>query len=161
MANEALLSRVPVRAENVFRVRTEEPSPEAAALQYESVVKNYFAPRPGQFPCFDLILLGLGPDGHTASLFPGTAALQEKERLVVSNWVEKLKAYRVTSTYPVINSAACVMFLVSGKEKAEIVREVFENSKADLPAQRVRPVSGRLLWLIDRPAGGLLSGEGA
>ena len=159
MANEALLSRVRVRAENVFRVRTEEPSPEAAALQYESVMKNYFALRPGQFPCFDLILLGLGPDGHIASLFPGTAALQEKERLVVSNWVEKLKAYRFTSTYPVINSAACVMFLVSGKEKAQIVREVFENSKADLPARRVRPADGRLLWLIDHPAASLLSGE--
>jgi len=149
-----------VPPENVFRVRTEDASAEAAALQYESAVKNYFALRPGQFPCFDLILLGLGPDGHVASLFPGTAALEEKKRLVVANWVAKLKAYRVTFTYPVINHSACVVFLVSGKEKAEIVREVFDNRKAELPAQRVRPASGRPLWLIDLPAASLLSGEG-
>jgi len=159
MANGALLSKVPVPPENVFRVRTEDASAEAAALQYESAVKNYFALRPGQFPCFDLILLGLGPDGHVASLFPGTAALEEKKRLVVANWVAKLKAHRVTFTYPAINHSACVVFLVSGKEKAEIVREVFDNPKAELPAQRVRPASGRLLWLIDQPAAGLLSDE--
>lgn len=158
MANEALLSKVPLLPENVLRVRTEEASAEAAALRYESVVKNYFALRPNEFPRFDLILLGLGPDGHTASLFPCTAALDERHRLVVANRVEKLKAQRITFTYPVINHAACVMFLVSGKEKAEILREVLENSKAELPAQRVRPVDGRLLWLIDQPAAGLLSG---
>jgi len=158
MANETLLSRVPLLPENVFRVHTEEASAEAAALQYESVVKNYFALRPGEFPRFDLILLGLGPDGHTASLFPGTAALEEKHRLVVANWVEKLKAQRITFTYPLINHAACVMFLVSGKEKAQILHEVLEDSNTELPAQRVRPVSGRLLWLIDQPAAGLLSG---
>lgn len=160
IANDALLSKVAVRGENVFRVRTEEPSPEAAARHYESAVENYFGLHPGQFPRFDLILMELGLDGDVASLFPGTAALQEDKRLVVSNWVEKFKAYRITFTFPVINNAACVVILVSGREKAEIVREVFENSKAGVPAQQVQPANGKLLWLIDRPAARLLSGEG-
>ena len=159
MANETLLSKVPLQPDNIFRVPTEESDPEQAASRYQSLMENYFAVRPGQFPCFDLILLGLGSDGHTASLFPGTAALAEKKRLVVANWVEKLKSHRVTVTYPVIDNATCVVFLVSGKEKAGIMREVFENPKADLPAQRVKPASGRLLWLIDYAAAGLLSGQ--
>ena len=159
MVNETLLSKLPVPPENIFRVRTEEASAEVAAALYESVVKDHLPLGPEGIPRFDLILLGLGPDGHTASLFPGTAALEERKLLVVANWVEKLKAYRVTFTYPVINQAACVMFLVPGKEKAEIVREVFENPKAELPAQRVRPARGRLLWLIDQAAASLLSGE--
>jgi 6-phosphogluconolactonase len=157
MADEALLSKVPVRAENVFRMRTEEPRPEQVAEQYESVLQSYFALSPGQFPRFDLILLGLGPDGHTASLFPCTSALQEKNRLVVSNWVDKLKTNRITFTYPVINNAACAMFLVSGTEKADIVREVFESAEGHFPAQKVRPTNGKLLWLIDRAAAALLS----
>jgi len=159
MANETLLSKVPLRPDNIFRVPTEEPNPEQVASRYQSLMENYFAVRPGQFPCFDLILLGLGSDGHTASLFPGTAALEERTRLVVANWVEKLKAHRVTFTYPVTNHAACVVFLVSGTDKAGIVRDVFENPKADFPAQRIKPASGRLLWLIDHAAAGLLSGQ--
>jgi len=161
MANEALLSKVPLQPDNVFRVPTEEPDPEQVASRYQSLMESYFALRPGQFPSFDLILLGLGPDGHTASLFPGSAALEETTRLVVANWVEKLKTHRVTLTYPVINNAACVVILVAGKEKAEIVREVFENPRADVPAQRVKPASGRLLWLIDHAAAGCLSGRGS
>jgi 6-phosphogluconolactonase len=157
MANEALLSKVPLRPENVFRVPTEIGDAETAARQYEETLQNYFALSPGQFPRFDLILLGLGPEGHTASLFPGTAAMQEKQRLVVANWVEKFKTYRITFTYPVINNAACVAFLVSGKDKAEILREVLENEQADLPAQKVSPADGKLLWLVDRAAASSLS----
>ncbi len=159
MADEALLSRLRLPPQNVFRVPTEQPTPGAAAQKYEQVIQTYFALSSGQFPRFDLILLGLGPDGHVASLFPGTPALAEKSRLVTSNRVEKLSADRITFTYPVINHAACVVFLISGKEKAGILRQVFEDDEAALPAQKVRPANGKLLWLIDRAAASSLSGE--
>jgi 6-phosphogluconolactonase len=104
-----------------------------------------------------LILLGLGPDGHTASLFPGSAALNENKRLVVANWVEKFKTYRITFTFPVLNQAACVMFLASGADKAGMVREVLEDPQADLPSQNVRPTNGRLVWMLDWAAAAQLS----
>jgi 6-phosphogluconolactonase len=159
MANQTLLSKVPLPSANVFPMRTEQSNPEEVAVQYESAIENHFASRPGQIPTFDLILLGLGPDGHTASLFPGSAALEEHNHLVVSNWVEKFKAYRLTFTYPIINHAASVIFLVSGSDKAEIVEEVFEHPEAKLPAQGVMPSNGKLLWLIDRNAASQLSAE--
>jgi 6-phosphogluconolactonase len=151
MANEALLAKVPVPAGNVFRIRAELGA-EAAALEYEQTLRKVFDLQPGEFPRFDLVLLGLGPDGHTASLFPGSAALNETHRLVVANWVEKFKTFRITLTFPVLNAARCVMFLASGSEKAGILREVLENRNANLPSQRVCPEDGRLLWLVDRDA---------
>jgi 6-phosphogluconolactonase len=158
-ANETLLSKVPIPAGNIFRMKTEEPDPEQVAAQYQSAIENHFASRPGQIPTFDLILLGLGPDGHTASLFPDSTALQEKKLLVVSNWVKKFQTYRLTFTYPLINQAAFVMFLVSGSDKAEIVRQVFEDPDANLPAQSIKPSNGKLLWLMDRNAASQLSAE--
>jgi 6-phosphogluconolactonase len=137
----------------VFRVPTEEKDPETAARNYEQKIQKFFKLKAGEFPRFDLILLGLGPDGHTASLFPDTGALNEDTRLVVANWVEKFHSYRITFTFPVLNHAACDMFLVSGADKADIVREVLKNENANLPSQRVRPANGRLLWLVDRAAG--------
>ena len=122
MANEAMLSQVPLRPENVFRIHSEETDAGAAALAYEQTLRTFFALQPGEFPRFDLILLGLGPDGHTASLFPRSLALGETKRLVVANWVEEFKTDRITFTFPVLNHAACVMFLVSGAEKARILR---------------------------------------
>jgi len=157
MAYESMLSKVPVRLQNVFRVHAEVRDPDAVAMGYEQDLKSCFNLRPGEFPCFDLVLLGLGPDGHTASLFPGTAALQQKDRLFVANWVDKFEAYRFTLTLPALNQSACLMFLVSGKEKAGILREALENPSADLPAQKVRPLNGRLLWLVDRAAASALS----
>jgi 6-phosphogluconolactonase len=157
MAKEALLSIVPVPPENIFRVRAEEKDANVVARDYEEALRSFFRLRPGEFPRFDLILLGLGPDGHTASLFPNTPALNETKRLVVANWVEKFKTNRITFTYPVLNYAACVIFLVSGGDKSEIVREVLENPGADLPSQRVHPVNGRLLWLLDKDAASKLS----
>jgi 6-phosphogluconolactonase len=152
MAREAgLFAKVP--AEHVYRVRTEEKDADAAALDYEQALRKFFGLRPGESPRFDLVLLGLGPDGHTASLFPGTAALNENRRLVVANWVDKFQSYRITLTLPVLNRAGCVLFLVAGADKATIVRDVFENASADLPSQKVRPADGRLLWLLDRAAG--------
>ena len=152
MANEALLSKVPVRPENIFRIHAEEKDAAAAALQYEQALKDFFHLSPGKFPCFDLIFLGVGSDGHTASLFPGTSALDEKQRLVVSNWVPKFNTDRITFTFPVLNAAACVTFLLTGADKASTLHEVLENSSADLPAQKVRPANGQLIWLVDEPA---------
>lgn len=157
MAYETLLSKVPISPENVFRIHGEEEDAATAAMAYEQTIQRFFNLQPGEFPRFDLILLGLGPDGHTASLFPGSAALEEKNHLVVANWVEKFKAYRITLTLPVLNQAACIMFLVSGEDKAAIVREVLENSNAGLQSQKVRPEDGRLLWLMDQAAASLLS----
>jgi len=145
-----LQSKVP--ESNVFRVHTEQANAADAAREYEETLRRFFGLKPSEFPRFDLILLGLGPDGHTASLFPDSAALNEKNALVVANWVEKFQSYRITFTYPVLNHAACDTFLVSGADKANIVREVLKNEKANLPSQNVRPTDGRLLWLLDRAA---------
>lgn len=156
MANEAMFSKVPVRSENILRIHAEEDA-EQAALSYEQTLQTFFFLKPGQFPRFDLVLLGMGPDGHTASLFPGSAALNENRRLVVANWVEKFKSYRITMTFPVLNNAACVIFLTSGADKATMLREVLQNEKADLPCQKVRPINGRLLWMLDQAAASGLS----
>jgi 6-phosphogluconolactonase len=157
MANEALLSKVPVRPENIFRIHAEEKDAAAAALQYEQTLKDFFHLSAGEFPRFDLIFLGVGPDGHTASLFPGTVALNESKRLVVSNWVDKFNTDRITFTFPVLNAAACVIFLLSGADKAATLQEVLENKSADLPSQKVSPANGRLIWMVDEPAARTLS----
>jgi 6-phosphogluconolactonase len=157
MANEALLSRVPARQENIFRIHAEEKDAAAAARQYEQTLKDFFNLSPREFPRFDLIFLGVGPDGHTASLFPGTSALNEKDRLVVSNWVPKFNTDRITFTFPVLNAAACVIFLLSGADKAATLQEVLENKSADLPSQKVRPANGKLIWMVDEPAARTLS----
>lgn len=157
MADEALLSKVPVRPENVFRIHAEEKDAATAALKYEQSLQDFFHLSPGEFPRFDLILLGVGPDGHAASLFPDTAALNEKQRLVVANWVPKFNTHRITFTFPVLNAAACLMFLASGADKAPILHQVLENSAADLPSQRMRPTNGKLIWLVDEPAASNLS----
>jgi len=102
-----------------------------------------------------LIMLGLGPDGHTASLFPGSKALDETNCLVVANWVEKFQQYRITFTLPVLNHAAEIMFLVSGSDKSQILREVLQTENTVYPAQRVTPDNGVLLWLVDQAADGL------
>ena len=159
MANEALLSKVPVSTENVFRVRAENPDADRAAQEYEKTLQDFFQLSAGTFPRFDLILLGLGPDGHTASLFPKTIALREKSRLVVANWVDKFKTHRITFTLPVLNNAAVVNFLVGGADKAETVREVLEGSQPPemFPAKLVRPTNGRLMWMVDQAAAAALS----
>jgi len=161
MTSEALLSKVPARRENIFRIHAEEKDAAAAALQYEQSLKDFFHVSPGQFPRFDLVLLGIGTDGHTASLFPGTAALNETQRLVVANWVPKFNTHRITFTFRVLNAAACVIFLASGPDKAAILHEILENPDADLPSQRVRPTNGALIWLVDQAAAGALSRQSA
>lgn len=159
MANEAMLSKVPVLPGNVYRIPAENPDAAAAAEAYESTLKKFFRAQPGEYPAFDLILLGMGPDGHTASLFPGTPGLQEKSRLVIANWVEKLKSHRLTLTLPVINAARCVAFLVSGTDKAAVLRTVLEeNAPAEqYPAKLVHTENGKLIWFLDRAAASGLS----
>jgi len=160
MADEVMLSKVPVAQTNVFRVEAENPDAKAAAEAYEKSLRKFFALEAGQVPSFDLILLGMGPDGHTASLFPGTAALQEKSKLVVENWVEKLKTSRISLTLPVLNAARCVAFLVSGTDKAPVLKSVLESNTPgeQYPAKLVRPAQGKLIWLIDRAAASQLAG---
>jgi|ERR1700680_2322269 len=157
MAYEAMLSRVPVPPQNIFRIPSEEKDPELAAQQYEQTLIKFFGLNSGEFPRFDLVLLGLGPDGHAASLFPDSTALKEASRLVVANWVEKFKTHRITMTLPVLNNAAVVEFLVSGKEKAGIVHQVLDDDGNQYPSQMIRPRNGRLVWLLDQAAASELS----
>ena len=154
MTKESLLSKAPIPATNIFRVPAENPDVSAVAEAYEQTIRKFFALKPGEFPRFDLILLGMGPDGHTASLFPETQALQEKSRLVVANWVEKLKTSRITFTLPVLNAARCVTFLVSGIDKAPALHEVFESNAPGekYPSKLVHPSDGKLIWFVDRAA---------
>ena len=160
MADEAMLSKIPVAAANIFRVHAENSDADAAAADYDQTLRKFFELASGQVPSFDLILLGMGPDGHTASLFPGTAALQEKSKLVVANWVEKFKTHRITFTLPVLNTARSVVFLVSGTDKADALKNVLEGeaSGEQYPSKLVRPTEGKLIWLIDRAAASGLSG---
>jgi 6-phosphogluconolactonase len=159
MAYEAMLSKVPVPPGNMFRIPAENPDAASAAKEYESTLRTFFKTAPGQFPNFDVILLGMGPDGHTASLFPGTAGVQEKSRLVIANWVEKLKTHRLTFTLPVLNAARCVAFLVSGTDKAAVLRSVLEEKAPgdQYPASLVQPTDGKLIWFLDRAAASGLS----
>jgi len=160
MARETLLDRVPIPAPNVHRIHGEDPDAAHAAALYEDELAAAFALAPRQLPRFDLVLLGLGPEGHTASLFPGSAALHERERLVVAPFVSKLAAHRITLTPPVLNHAAAVIFLVCGADKAAALAAVLAGERegerdVDLyPAQIVRPEHGALLWLVDRAARG-------
>jgi len=157
MVNEALLSKVPVPAGNVYRVPAENPDAAAVAAAYEENLRRFFQLRPDEFPRFDLILLGLGTDGHTASLFPDSAGLKEQSRLVLANWVEKFKTHRITFTFPVLNHAANVMFLACGSDKADMVRQILEGENTPpFPAQQVQP-DGKLLWMLDEAASAKLS----
>jgi 6-phosphogluconolactonase len=158
MAHEALLSKVPIPPAHVHRIQNEHPDAQQVADDYEQTLQAFFHLAAGQLPRFDLIFLGLGPEGHTASLFPGTKALHETKRLVVSTWVGKFFTDRITLTPPVLNNAAGVIFLVSGEDKALALKAVLEgpDEPEQLPAQLIRPTHGRLLWLVDRAAASLL-----
>jgi len=158
MANEALLSKLSIDAKRVFRMKGEFEEAEDAAEEYERILTGHFRLEEAQLPRFDLVLLGMGPDGHTASLFPGTKALHEQKHLVVSNWVGKFDTDRITMTARVLNNAANVVFLVGGDDKAPALKSVLEGpfEPEQLPAQLIRPVDGRLLWLADQQAARLL-----
>lgn len=158
MAQHTLLDHVPIPVENIHRMLG-ELNPEQAAYQYEHVLRAQFpgTGRAGEdqaVPRFDLVLLGLGEDGHTASLFPGAPVLQENRRWVVAQYVDKLDSWRLSLTLLVINAAAHVSFLVSGTSKAEILKNILsgETGESRYPAQMVNPHDGELTWLVDEAA---------
>ncbi len=159
-ARETLLSKIPIPERNIHRIRAESADPDAAAREYEADLRSFFALAPRQAPAFDLVLLGMGTDGHTASLFPGSGAVREARHLVTAPWVEALRARRITLTPKAINGAACVLFLVTGETKAEALRAVLEDTDRPdlLPAQAIRPARGALLFLVDRAAASRLRG---
>ena len=153
MAWQTLLSKVNVPEANVHRIKG-ELDPDQAALEYEAELRRVFVPALPLPPRFDLILLGMGAEGHTASLFPGTAAIHEQERWVVAHHVEQLKTNRITLTPPVLNQAVQVIFMVAGADKASALQAVLygEYDPDRYPAQIVSPTNGQLTWLIDRAA---------
>jgi 6-phosphogluconolactonase len=159
MATEAMISKSPLRTEQVHRIKAENPDTERAARDYEQELRSHFMLAHGEAPRFDLVLLGMGSEGHTLSLFPGTKALRDNGRLVMRNWVGKLFAERVTLTAPAVNNAAQVIFMIAGADKAPALKAVLEGpyEPEQLPAQLIQPKNGKLLWLVDSAAGSMLS----
>lgn len=158
MIRGALLRPVPIAAANFHRMKAEESDRDAASAEYANEIAQVLAPAEGKPPRFDLIFLGLGSDGHTASLFPGSAALAENSKWVCPNYVEKLQMYRLTLTYPVLNAAREIVFLISGSGKAETVSRVLEgpSDPENYPVQAVRPTEGTVTWYMDNAAAQLL-----
>jgi 6-phosphogluconolactonase len=159
VASRTFLDLVDIPASNVHPFLTEVVSPEESAATYEALIRTLVEGAP--VPIFDLILLGMGDDGHTASLFPGTTAIREESRLVVAHHVPKLDATRLTMTPPLLNAARAVTFLAGGAGKASRLREVLQGREQidDLPAQVIRPAAGGPLWYVDRPAAAHLPAE--
>jgi 6-phosphogluconolactonase len=161
MVYESLLSIAPIATEQILPVPVERANAEQCADDYAAALVKFFALPSGSVPIFDLILLGLGDDGHTASLFPGAGALRVIDR--IATWsppgVLPPPVDRITLTYPALNAARQVMFLVSGANKAEALRDILEGNATleARPAAGIRPESGRLVWLVDQSAAGLLS----
>lgn len=155
MARETVLDQVDIPQRNIHRMRG-EIDPEQAAREYEQELREIFGIDGTDVPRFDIVILGMGADGHTASLFPGTSALTERERLAVANEVPQLDTVRITLTYPVLNAASQVLFLVAGADKAEPARRAIMHDGDVPPAGHVRPDQGKLLWLLDSEAGSLL-----
>ena len=154
MANRTMLSKLALRPEQIHRIRGED-EPVQAAQEYERELRNFFHLRQsGDYPAFNLLLLGLGEDAHVASLFPGHSALHEENRLTVAVEVEAAPRKRISLTMPVINNADRVMFLVSDEKKAAAIRNVLQGpaNPAQYPAQLVKPRSGEVVWLIDKAA---------
>jgi 6-phosphogluconolactonase len=159
MANETLFSKGLVKPEQITRIKGEYPDTEKAALEYEQALRAYFKLKDGEYPRFDLVLLGMGDEGHTLSLFPGTRALHATNRIVVRNWVGKLFTERITLTAPAANQANRVIFCVTRADKALALKAVLEGpyEPEQLPAQFIQPANGKLLWLVDQAAGSMLA----
>ena len=159
MANENFFIPLLISDENIFRWQTELQNAELIAEKYEHSIKAFFNLLENERPRFDLILLGMGDDGHTASLFPYTKALNETQKIAAANHVEKLATTRLTLTFPALNNAANIIFLVAGEDKAETLRIVLESASQPekYPAQNIKPVNGKLFWLTDAQAAGKLT----
>ena len=163
MAQRELIAHITIPAANVHRMEAERADLERAAQDYEALLRKTIPAGPGGFPCFDLIYLGMGPDGHTASLFPGSSGLQETVRAVIAHHVVPPNfppCMRMTFTFPLLNAARLVTFLITGADKAQKLREVLEGSHTPpYPTQGVRPVKGERIILADRPAAGALGAK--
>ena len=159
MATEAMISKSPMKPEQVTRIKGEYPDAGQAALEYEEALREYFKLKNGEYPRFDFMLVGMGNEGHTLSLFPGTKALHADGRIAVRNWVGKLYAERITLTAPAASNAARVIFMATGADKAPALKAVLEGpfEPEQLPAQLLQPKNGKLLWLVDTAAGSMLS----
>ena len=157
-AKRDFLLKVPIQADQIHAMPG-HTRPEAGALGYQQELTEFFRLEQGRFPVFDIIFLGMGSDGHTASLFPGHKALDEKNRLIVAVKGGNPYVSRLTMTLPVINNARRVVFLVCGAEKADTLRVAFEDESAGLPVQQIRPRDGELMWLLDKEAASLLPGK--
>lgn len=155
LAFEHLLQHLPIQPDRVHRIPAERSDPHAAAAEYGTTLRRLFGPA-HPWPVFDLVLLGMGPDGHTASLFPGSSALDETSRWVAATWVPRLQTWRITLTFPAINAARQVLFAVTGADKAGRLAQVLglESGGNDLPAARIRTSGGGVIWLIDQAASG-------
>ncbi|HEY0795855.1 MAG TPA: 6-phosphogluconolactonase [Acidisarcina sp.] len=162
MTREAMLDRVPLPAAQIFRMEG-ELDPQQAAANYENLLRQQFNLHPGQFPTFDAIQLGMGDDGHTASLFPHTDALHEQTRLVVANHVPQKDTWRITLTLPVILAGRDVSFLIQGSDKSEVLKDVLLGAydPETHPSQLIRPLNGNLIFLLDEGAGAELPTVGA
>jgi len=159
MASEAMISKSPLKPAQVTRIKGENPDADQAALEYEKTLRNFFDLKAGDFPRFDLLLVGMGNEGHTLSLFPGTKALHADGRIAVRNWVGKLDTDRITLTAPAASNSAEILFMVTGADKAPALKSVLEGpfEPEQLPAQSLQPKNGKLLWLVDAAAGSLLT----
>jgi len=157
MIREALLDGGEIPPANFHRMQAEEADLEKAARDYAAELAGVLEPQDGLRPRLDIVFLGMGPDGHTASLFPGTAALEEQSLWVCPNRVERLGMSRLTMTLPLLNASAHVIFLVAGADKAETLRKVLEGPPGELPAQRIRPVDGSVSWFLDEASARKLS----
>lgn len=158
LAKKDFLQRIPIPLEQIHSMPG-EIAPEEGAKKYQEEMEKIFRTKEEDLPIFDLIFLGMGKDGHTASLFPGAKSPHAPGRWVIAVKGGNPNVYRLTLTYDVLNRAKRVYFLVSGTEKAPIVKTVLENKNAHLPAQQIQPVKGRLTWLLDKEAASLLSKE--
>lgn len=158
MAHENLFAPLEINVNNIFPWLTGSKTPAVTAEIYQGEIKRFFDLGENEFPIFDLILLGMGADGHTASLFPFTEALSETKKIAVANPVEKLNTTRLTITFPTVNKARNVVFLVAGEDKAETLREVLEGEfqPEKLPSQNVKLENGNLYWLLDENVAKLL-----
>jgi len=159
MATEAMISKSPLKPEQVTRIKGEYPDTQQAALEYEQALREYFKLKAGEYPRFDLLFAGMGNEGHTLSLFPGTKALHADGRIAVRNWIGKLCTERITLTAPAACNAAEIIFMVTGADKACALKSVLEgpHEPDQLPAQLLRPQNGKLLWLVDAAAGSMLA----
>ncbi|MDQ1408779.1 MAG: 6-phosphogluconolactonase [Acidobacteriaceae bacterium] len=159
MALETMITKAPLKPEQVHRMKGEYADTERAAKEYEQDLRAHFHVKDAELPRLDLLLAGMGDEGHTLSLFPGTKALHAQGRTVVRNWIGKLYTDRITITAAVANNAEMILFMVAGKEKALALKGVLEGpyEPEQLPAQLLQPTNGQLLWLVDEAAGSLLS----